>query len=245
MGTKVKIMDIDVDLLTQETCLKEIKGYLDNDYLNVVHMISLDYVDAYDTNDLVRTILEQADLVLPGERTILTAHHVDILETGGMIVDYHSFKELLSQLKLEKRTFYLVLRDKKEAKVIYQYLTRHFQKEQILGVYAADGDVTEETLVNDINTKLPDIVLLSMGSTEQEEWLENNKSRINAKLCVVVGSVMPLVMRENIHVPTWIRKLHLGGVYQWFAKIPYSHSMRKRIFNKKMDDYNTKKKFQE
>ncbi len=60
MGTKVKVMDIEVDLLTQETCLEELQSYLENDYLNIVHMISLDYIDAYDKNDLVQTTLEEA-----------------------------------------------------------------------------------------------------------------------------------------------------------------------------------------
>lgn len=243
MGTRVKIMDIEVDLLTQETCLEELQAFLNNDYLNVVHMISLDYIDAYDKNELVQMTLKQADLVLPGEKAILTAHHVDVLETGGMVVDYHGLQELLPSLGLEDKTFYLVLRNAKEAKVLYQYLTRHFAKEQILGVYAADGEVTEEALINDINTKLPDVILLSMASTEQEEWLEHNRSKINAKISLVMGSVMPLIMKENIHVPFWVRKIHLAGVYQWFARIPYSHSFRKRIFNRKMDDYNTKKKF--
>lgn len=243
MGTRVKIMDVEVDLLTQETCLEELRGYLQNDYLNVVHMISLDYMDAYDKNELVQTALEQADMVLPGEKAILTAHHVDVLETGGMVVDYHSIQDMLHSLQLEEKTFYLVLRNAKEAKVLYQYLTRHFSKEQVLGVYAADGEVTEEALINDINTKLPDVILLSMASTEQEEWLEHNKSKINAKLCLVAGSVMPLIMKENIHVPVWIQKIHLAGVYRWLARIPYSHSLRRRIFNRKMDDYNNKKKF--
>ena len=45
MGTKVKVMDIEVDLLTQETCLEELQNYLENDYLNIVHMISLDYIE--------------------------------------------------------------------------------------------------------------------------------------------------------------------------------------------------------
>ena len=243
MGTRVKIMDIEVDLLAQETCLEELQGYLDNEYLNVVHMISLDYIGDYDKNELVRTTLEQADLVLPGEKAILTAHHVDVLETGGMVVDYHGIRDIMKSLDLENTTFYLVLRNAKEAKVLYRYLSRHFSKGQILGIYAADGEVTEEALINDINTKLPDIVLLSMTSTEQEEWLDNNKSKINAKLCLVAGSIMPLILRENIHVPAWIRKIHLAGAYRWLAKIPYSHSLRKRIFNRKMDDYNTKKKF--
>lgn len=178
MGTKVKVMDIEVDLLTQETCLEELQNYLENDYLNIVHMISLDYIDAYDKNDLVQTTLKEADLVLPGEKAILSAHHVDVLQTGGMIVDYHGVLDLLESPHLYGKSIYLVLRNAKEAKVFYQVWKDHFPQEQIAGIYVADGKVTEEALINDINTKLPDVVFLSMASTEQEEWLETINQRL-------------------------------------------------------------------
>lgn len=243
MGTKVNIMDLEFDLLSLENLKDEVHAYLENEGLNVMHMISLDYLDAYEENEHVRKTLQQADLVLPGEKAILTRHHVDVLETGGMVVDYHGTRELLEPLRETGRTFYLVLRNAKEAKVVYRYLTRYFEKEKIVGVYAADGEVTEETLINDINTKLPDIILLSMDSTRQEEWLENNRAKVNAKLCLAVGSVMPIVLRENVYVPNWMYRLHLAGIYRWIVRIPYSHSHRKRIFHRKMDDYNIKKKF--
>lgn len=242
MGTRIRVMDLEVDLLTQETLQIEINAYLDNEHLNIVHMISLDYIDTYDKNEMVQQILKQADMVLPGEKAILSAHHVDVLETGGMVVDYHSVLDLVESFSEKKRTVYLVVRNEKEAKVFYRYLARHFSKENVLGVYAADGEVTEEGLINDINTKLPDIVLLSLDSTEQEEWLENNRGRLNAKLCLAIGSITPLIMRENIHVPSWVKKIHLDGLYRKMAKLPYSHAFRKRIFNRKMDDYITKKK---
>lgn len=243
MGTKVNIMDLEVDLLTQETLQDEILNFLDNDLLNVVHMISLDYMDAFDQNELVKNVLGQADLVLPGEKAILTRHHVDVLESGGMVVDYHGISGLLEPLRQLEKTIYLVLRNAKEAKTVYRYLSKYFEKERIVGVYAADGEVTEETLINDINTKLPDIILLSMDSTSQEEWLENNRAKVNAKLCFAAGSVMPLVLRENVYVPIWMKRLHLGRIYRWIVGIPYSHSFRRRIFHRKMDDYNIKKKF--
>ena len=203
----------------------------------------LDYMDAYDKNELVRESLAHADLVLPGEKAILTRHHVDVLETGGMAVDYHAELELLSRANENNRTIYLVLRSEKEAKMVYRFLSEYIDRDQIVGIYVADGEVAEESLINDINMKLPDIVLLSMESTEQEEWLENNRAKVNTKLCVVIGSVMPLLFRENVPVPKWLKKLHLGGVYRWFLVMPYSHSLRRRIFHRKMDDYNTKKKF--
>lgn len=242
MGTRIRIMDLELDLLTQETFQEEVASYLSNEYLNIVHMISLDYIDTYDKNELVQQVLEQADLILPGEKAILSAHHVEVLETGGMVVDYHSLQELFEPLALADKTYYLVLRNKKEARAMYRYMTKYFSKDVVVGVYVADGEVSEETLINDINTKLPDIILLSMDSTEQEEWLKNNKSKLNAKLCLVAGSILPLIMRDNIHVPEWLGKIHLAGAFRWVAKIPYSHSLRKRIFNRKMDDYITKKK---
>lgn len=243
MGTKVNIMDLEVDLLTQETLQNEVQNFLDNDSFNVVQMISLDYIDAYDQNELVQEILHQADLVLPGEKAILTRHHVEVLETGGMVVDYHGVRGLMEPLCQSGRTIYLVLRNAKEAKVIYRYLIKYFEKDRIVGVYAADGEVTEETLINDINTKLPDIILLSMDSTSQEEWLQNNRAKVNAKLCFAAGSVIPLILRENVYVPRWMKRFHLGGIYRWVVRIPYSHFFRRRIFHRKMDDYNIKKKF--
>ena len=243
MGTKVNIMDMQVDLLIKETLKQEMQNFLENETVNVAHVISLDYMDAYDKNELVRESLAHADLVLPGEKAILTRHHVDVLETGGMAVDYHAELELLSLANENNRTIYLVLRSEKEAKMVYRFLSEYIDRDQIVGIYVADGEVAEESLINDINMKLPDIVLLSMESTEQEEWLENNRAKVNTKLCVVIGSVMPLLFRENVPVPKWLKKLHLGGVYRCFLVMPYSHSLRRRIFHRKMDDYNTKKKF--
>ena len=242
MGTKIRIMDLEVDLMTEESLQSELAGYLDNDYTNVVHLISLDYIDTYDKNELVQQVLHRADMVLPGEKAILSAHHVDVLETGGMVVDYHCIENLIYPLNLAERTYYLVLRNEKEAKAVYRSLTSRFPQSNILGIYVADGNVSEETLINDINTKLPDIVLLSMDSTAQEEWLENNKGKVNTKLCVVGGSILPLILRDNTYIPAWIRRLHLGSIYQWGVRIPYSHFFRRRIFNRKMDDYNIKKK---
>jgi len=243
METKVNIMDLELDLLAQETLQTEVQSYLNNDFLNVVHMISLDYMDAYDQDEMVKNVLKQADLVLPGEKAILTRHHVDVLETGGMVVDYHGIRELVDSLAEAGRTLYLVVRNAKEVKIAYRYLTKYFDKEKIVGIYAVDGNVTEEALINDINTKLPDIILLSMDSTDQEEWLENNRSKMNARLCFAVGSVLPLILRENVYVPVWLDRIHLGGIYRWLMRIPYSHFIRRRIFHRKMDDYNIKKKF--
>lgn len=241
MGTRIKIMDLELDILTEETFYEEVKNYLSNDYLNVIHLISLDYIDTYDENELVQETLNEADMVLPGEKAILSSYHVDVLETGGMVVDYRTAGRVVKEVIAEQKKCYLILRNRKEAKVIYRYLLTHFPNLEISGLHIADGDASQEALINDINTKLPDLVLMSMESTQGEEWLHNNKSKINAKLCIVMSSVMNLIIRENIHVPKILKLLHLGKIYTFLARIPYSNTWRRRIFQKKMDNYNNKK----
>lgn len=241
MGNKVKIMEMELDILSEEALRKELENYLSNDYLNVIHLISLDYMDMYEENERIQETLAAADLVLPGEKAILSSCHVDVLETGGMVVDYRMAANVCDNDILEQKKCYLVLRDKKEAKVVYRYLASICPSLEVVGLYTQDGGVTDEALVNDINTTLPDLILLSMENGHEEEWIYENRAKINAKLCIALGSVMDMIIRENIHIPKLVKWLHLSRAYTLVAQIPYSSMWRTRIFQKKMDNYNSRK----
>lgn len=242
MGTKAKIMNLEIDLFTWETFEKEIRQYLNNDLMNVVHMISLDYIDTYEENDLVKEMLEEADMVLPGESSILTAHQVELLETYGMVTDYHCIRKLIDIGEMEGKSLYLIFRDKKESKAAYRYFNQHINRENIVGLYSFDGNMTEEALINDINTKVPDIIFLSMDSIEQEEWLQRNKNKLNAKLCLVAGSIMPVILKNNIFSPAWLEKIHLDNLYKKIMGIRYSNCFRRRVFKRKLSEYHSQKK---
>lgn len=241
MGTRVRVMDLEVDLLTEETLTSEIIEYLTNDHLNVIHIISLDCIDECHGDEQVRNELLSADLVLPGEKAILSAHHVDVLETGGMVVDYNCFLNIKDSWGFSERTYYLVMNDTKEAKSAFRYIANHSNSDNVVGVYACDSNVTEESLINDINDKLPDVVLLAMDSDMQVQWLERNKSILNAKLIVAMGSILPIVLRENIHVPKFFKVLHLSALFKRIARIPYAHPIRKRNFWQKHQKYTNRK----
>ena len=44
MGTSLKIMDLELDLLTEETLCKKMAEYLSGDLFRVVHLVSLDCI---------------------------------------------------------------------------------------------------------------------------------------------------------------------------------------------------------
>ena len=118
MANRINVMGMELDILSEETLHNEMQQFLSNDYLNVIHLISLDYMDAYEENEQVREMLLDADLVLPGEKAVLSSCHVDVLETGGMVVDYRTAEKMCGIDILDGKKCYLVLRSKKEAKVL-------------------------------------------------------------------------------------------------------------------------------
>lgn len=239
MGTQIHIMNLEIDLLAEDTLLSKIQEYLSNDYLNVVHLVSMD--DIQENNNETYHVMEGADLVLPGERAILSAHHVDVLESGGMVVDYNGLFQVMKDIDLEGKKCYFVIRTKKEAKSFYRIIRGMKMGCEGVGIYAADSDLAEASLINDINSKVPDIIYLALERGEQEKWISENRAKLNAKICICVGSVLSMIRMDNPAIPGWIRVLHLSRAYKAILRFPASHFFRKRIFQKKMADYNNKK----
>lgn len=241
MGTRIRIMNLEVDLLTEENLQETLADYLSNEYLNVVHLVSMEYANGNGNSEVVDTVLAEANLVLPGEKTILSTHHVNVLEAGEMVVCYKNFVKILGRIGLEGKKCYFVMRNKNEAKSFYRLFYTLNLDCECVGVYTADGNVTDETLINDINTQVPDLIFLSLDRVIQEQWIADHKAKLNSKLCICLGAVLPMIRRENPSIPKWIQILHINEWYKKFIGIPTSNFFRKRIFKKKMANYNNKK----
>lgn len=233
METRVSILGLDVDILTDEYFQEKVQEYLSNEYLNIIHFVSMDYIE-HELSENVRMALSEADMVLPGEKSVLEAHHVDVLEAGGMIVDYHNAFHLVSKDILQEKKVYFVMRNKSEAKHFYTLMRERGFQFECVGIYAADGKVSQETLVNDINTVLPDVIIVSLEKEEQEKWIHENRQKLNAKLCLCIGSIMSIIRRQSPVIPKFFKVLHLEGLYKWFLKLPNSRTIRKRMFKKRM-----------
>ena len=240
METRVRVMGLEIDVLPEETLQSQLNEYLTNDYLNIVHIVSVDYAEE-EPSDEVRMAHAEADLILPGEKAVLNAHHGDVLEAGGMVVDCHSILNVIRNTPVAGKKVYYVMRNKNEAKGFYGLIQGSQLGVDCVGIHVEEGNITEEALINDINTLLPDIVVVGLEKETQEKWILENRQKINAKLCVCIGGILPLIRGEISHVPKLFQLLHAGEVYKKIRKIPNSHSLRSRIFKQKMAKYNNKK----
>ncbi len=239
MQASVKIMDIDVDMLTNDIFTGIINEHLSDGHLYVIFFASAELLDRASKDEDYREIIEQADLLLPGEEALLATHHVDVLEAGGMVTSFKSFGLVLENLQRQDRNIYIMAKSEEEAFNLRDCCKRVQPGLKVVDFCVYGGGLDDEAVINDINSCLPDMLVVDLPPGIQERWIIGHASQLNAKICIATGGVSGLVLAGEKVVPVWAKKLHLTWLYEKIVRQQsVKKSFRARIFRKKIVQYN-------
>lgn len=239
MQASVKIMDIDVDMLSNDVFIQKINEYLINEKFQVIFFASTEVLNRAVEEEEYRRLVDMAELFLPGEEALLSNHHVDVLEAGDMVVSCKSFGLVLESLKKEDRTIFIVSKSASDLELLQSYCMEMQPELRIVGTYIYDEQLDDAVIVNEINSHVPDFLLVDMEIGTQEQWIMNHSSLLNAKLCVAIGGVAELIMAQQKKIPGWVQMLHLSKIYHAvFREQKVKKGLRACVFRKKVEKYN-------
>lgn len=239
MQVSVKIMDIDVDMMSNDIFIRKMNEYLTDDSLDVILFASTTMLNRAVEDSDYRHMIEQSRLLLPGEEALLTTHHVDILEAGGMVVSCRSLGMMLENLTKEDRTLFIIAENETEVEKLQDYCKAMQPGIRVVGTYAHDTEQEDAAVINEINSHTPDMILLNLATGVQEEWIVEHAQLLNAKLCIAIGGVADLILAQQIESPVWVKKLHLEWLFRCIVKEQaVKKDVKARIFRKKIVQYN-------
>ncbi len=234
METSVKIMNTEVAMISKETLLQQINTYLKDEEFQVVLFASASLLQMGEEDELLRSDLQTIHLLLPGEEAILAMHHLDVLQAGNMVVSCKAFGDVLEDIWKQRATAYIIS-DDRERTLLLQDFIRDVQPElQVVGVSVLEPEVQTATVLNDINSKTPDMLFLDLEETAQIQWLKENKDMLNAKLCVAIGGVSTIILDDYHKIPEWVCKCKMEKIYRALVfNKPRRNHKKGRIFRKK------------
>ena len=239
MKASFKILYIDVDIISNDILIKEINEYLKDEKPQVILFASTELLNQAVGDESCRKLIGMADLLLPGEEALLSAHHADVLKAGDMVVSCKSFGLVLEKLTKEDRSIYIVSKSDNDVYLLKEYCKRMQPELRIVGSCVYTEDLDDAAIVNEINSHVPDILLVDLKTGAQEKWIMAHVPLLNARLCIGIGGVAGLVMAQEKEIPGWIVKLHLDGLYHKIVREQsVKKDMRARIFRKKVVQYN-------
>jgi len=239
MSGVIDVAGLSVNVLTEKEMTSFMRIFLSNDYMNIVYMISVDtctYV--YDKPDQIE-LLNGSDLLLPAEKIILSKRYRHTIR--GVVRSYKNFFYVLKNKKFVKSLF-IIGKNEKETEQLVDILHGLNEKINVCGTYSVDQEQDHETVINEINEKVPDIIITVLDIEQTQEWLAANRYKFNAKLCVALCDVSENIIKENISPPKWIVSLYLEKIYYRIIRKKYTENKKKeRIFQALLADYKDKR----
>lgn len=242
MENRVNIMGVDIDIISIEELIKIVKEYLVNDYMNVIFLASQGMIDEAEKDKEFKEIIQKADLILPGDETLLSLHHVDTLKMVGMVVNNKAMGRMFEGVMEEEKTAFIVGEDENVYESYRKYLKTKYVNVNIVDYYWGDLENNSELIMNRINSVAPDILFFVAKTPLQEKWIIENSIKLNAKLCLGVGGVIDDILASYKEVPLIIKKLKLTSLYKCLtSETGLKKIFGVRIFKKKVEHYKNKK----
>lgn len=80
--------------------------------------------------------------------------------------------------------------------------------------YFDEGSPHDERVLEDINERRPDILLVGMGTPKQELWVQRNADRVDCGVLWTVGSMFDYVSLRTPRAPGWLADNGLEWIFR-------------------------------
>jgi len=104
-------------------------------------------------------------------------------------------------------------------KELQRNLLSEFPELDIAGAHSpphTEGKIIEDQVIIDkINIAAPDIIWVGLGSPKQDQWMADNRERLEAPLLIGVGAAFDFVSGSTKQAPLWIQQ----SGFEWLFRL--------------------------
>lgn len=189
MVKKIDILGMEIDNYTVREAMMQVEGYLNQTGMSMIETINMNMLELAGEESSVKECIEMLDLAIIGEKEILVAAGFGSNQRTREIVEHEFFREFLKRINRNRKRVFLLGETVDAVDKLNAYLREEYEKLLIGGRCALEeksGDI--EGVVNEVNGVSPDVILSILPSPVQEQFLLENKGKLDAKIWYGIGS---------------------------------------------------------
>jgi len=212
------IFEIPVDLGEPADLLRRITGWVgDGQGPRRVMYVNAHVLNQSHAIPELRDALESSDLVYcDGYGVRLAAKAMDT-EIPHRMTGADWVWGLASLCESAGQSIYLLGSEPGVAAEATRRLQRWYPALNIVGThhgYFETGTPHDDRVIEDINAKRPDIVLVGMGSPKQELWVQHNAHKLDTDVVWTVGALFDYVSGRVPRAPGWLADNGLEWIFR-------------------------------
>ena len=134
-------------------------------------------------DETVRACMEQLDLAVIGEKEFLIAADVHSSQRISETINHDFFREFIKRIIRNHKRVFLLAETIAQEEQLEHFLVGKYEQIEVAGHCAIEEKSNDfESVVNEINSASADVIFSILPSPLQEQFLTENKSKLDAKI---------------------------------------------------------------
>ena len=212
----INLLGLRVDNVTMQEAVEKIEDFILTKRPHIC--VTLDFFDSFreaKNDPMFYEVVNSADLVIPDAMTVIWLSKI----LGMPLKERVTGLDLTIKLcelsgKKGYKLYLLGSTDEVLAKTVK--IIKNKYRAKVAGTYSPSfgpWDGIEEEMINDINKKSPDILLVATGIGKGEKWLYKNLKRLNVPFCMQIGGTFDTICGSRKRAPLWMQRIGLEGFF--------------------------------
>lgn len=210
-----RIFGMKVDVVTMDTAYKRFVSFMTDEGMKMIFTPNPEFVMKAQEDAEFMEILNNADLVIPDGIGLILASKVHKLGLSERVPGIELVAKMLEYANRTEKSVYLFGGKPEVPTLASENMVKAYPNLKIAGV--SHGYLDEEGMrkvIDDINEKKPDILLVALGAPRQEKWIYANRHLLNAKVAMGVGGSLDVWAGTVKRAPIFFQKTATEWLYR-------------------------------
>lgn len=197
---KINILGVNVDKVGMNEALEKAKEMLDTDGLSVIYTPNSEIILYASEQEKFCDVINSADLVIPDGIGVVYGSRILKNPLPERVAGYDLSCKILEYLGQTKKSVYLFGAKPGVAESAAKNLESKYPGIVIAGCH--DGYFKDDApIIEDINSKNPDFLMVCLGFPKQENWIKANRDKLNARLAIGAGGCLDVFAGTVMRAP--------------------------------------------
>lgn len=211
----MNILGVRIDKVNMDEAVELAKKYLQDDKLHMIFTPNPEMIINANEDEEFKTILNSSSLNIPDGNGVVWASKQIEEPLDERVAGFDFIHRLFELGKDNNVNFYFLGAKPQIAKKAKENLMNTYEYIKIVGIH--DGyfnENDEEKIIEDINNKNTDVLLVALGSPKQEKFIYKYKDKLNCKIAIGVGGCFDVISGTVKRAPKIFIKLKLEWLYR-------------------------------
>lgn len=215
MRDTIEIVGVKVDNVNYAEAEKRVEEFLEGDKLNMIFTPNGEILLNAVKNRELENVLNEAQLVIPDGISVVIASKFYGTPLKERVTGVDLTNGILAIAAEKGSKVYMLGAAKEVVAAAADKIKEQYEGINIVGIrdgYFSEDEVIE--IIEDINKKEADILLVALGMLKQEFFIYNHRNELRVKLAIGIGGSLDIISGRLKRAPEFYQKMGLEWLYR-------------------------------